>query len=96
MNVRIRGILENILDGDVTKKNLEGTNRFLKIILKDLKSRYSPLIAIGLGLLFRYYLDEFRKTEGRDPTAKDTDEFANWFEANAIRKIEEKADLYGI
>ena len=92
----IRGFLERSLDKEVSKESIESSIKFLKSVIKDLNSKYSPLIAYEFGFLAGVYWDHFKMSERRDPRVDNMMEFVEWFETTAVRKIEEKADVYGI
>lgn len=96
MNYDIRGALETVLDEDITKDSLEKVHKVLKSVLKDLSSRYTPLEAYELGVLTVFFNNLIKSVEQRNVTAEEAIEFYNWFKENALRKIEEKADSYGI
>lgn len=96
MNDHIRGILENSLDKYVEEESLKAIYEGLRRILKDMNSKYSTLVAYEYADLFPFYCDLVKAAERKEITVTDLREFDNWFKANALRKIEEKADVYGI
>ena len=96
MNYDIRGALETVLDENVTKDSLENVYKVLKSILKDMNSKYTPLEAYELGVLTMFFNNLIKSAEKRSATREEAIEFYNWFKENALRKNEEKADLYGI
>lgn len=96
MKYDIRGALETVLDENLTRVSLERAYEALRSILKDMGSKYAPLEAYELGLLAMFFNNLIKSVEGRSATREEAIEFFNWFEQNALRKIEEKADTYGI
>jgi hypothetical protein len=96
MNNEIEELLNEQLDNNLTEEMLESFYKAIKDVLGDINSRYSSIQAFELGYMSFLFTRLVKKAEKREVTPEERDEFFNWFKKNAVRKIEERADIYGI